>query len=336
MIIAYPIQLMILLILISFSLFILPDGRRMPQAYVAAKSRGTSDMRKSMPGTLQSIQTHSKKYERLMKPLTLTSRAAFRISMLAATGKRPAYAVLVDAKSANPSSLSAIVKELGALGADAKIRRVYGNFDQQEEMKPWKEAGVEYKRFRPVNASSYMSGKGSVEAIMIIEAMVLLYGDVVDGFAIVSSDNDFSPLAQRLGEGEKNVIGFGERQTPSPFVTACKRFMYTEDLGQNKLKAEAKPKTKPSTPEWKEALRTVAIHQIQTLDQMNQVLEDKSDDGGWIPLSRLISITVGTAESDLDLESYGYLRWLELFELQPQYFELRVKNDAIEVRRKVL
>jgi len=75
-----------------------------------------------------------------------------------------------------------------------------------------------------------VSGKGSSDASMIIDAMDILFtNEDVSGFALVSSDSDFTRLAQRLREAGKNVIGFGRKQTPEPFVIACERFIYTEN-----------------------------------------------------------------------------------------------------------
>lgn len=67
---------------------------------------------------------------------------------------------------------------------------------------------------------------------MVIDAMDLLHAGSVDGFAIVSSDADFTPLVMRiLTEGAK-VYGFGQRQTPEPFINACSQFTYLEGLGR--------------------------------------------------------------------------------------------------------
>jgi hypothetical protein len=46
----------------------------------------------------------------------------------------------------------------------------------------------------------------------------------------VSSDSDFTRLASRLRESGLTVYGFGERKTPKPFVAACDKFTYTENL----------------------------------------------------------------------------------------------------------
>lgn len=63
---------------------------------------------------------------------------------------------------------------------------------------------------------------------MIIDAMDLLYSNRFDGFCLVSSDSDFTPLAARIRESGLTVYGLGERHTPKPFVAACDEFIYTE------------------------------------------------------------------------------------------------------------
>ena len=46
----------------------------------------------------------------------------------------------------------------------------------------------------------------------------------LDGFALVSSDSDFTRLAQGLREGGFAVLGIGESRTPGAFRNACHRF----------------------------------------------------------------------------------------------------------------
>jgi uncharacterized LabA/DUF88 family protein len=48
--------------------------------------------------------------------------------------------------------------------------------------------------------------------ILIIDAMDLLYAGALDGFCIVSSDSDFTPLASRIRENGLSVYGFGKRK----------------------------------------------------------------------------------------------------------------------------
>ena len=79
------------------------------------------------------------------------------------------FAVLVDAENAQHSSIAPIMEEIATLGAEASVRRVYGDFTKIN-LSPWKQVSLE-NSFRPVNAFSFVSGKGSSDAVMIIEAM---------------------------------------------------------------------------------------------------------------------------------------------------------------------
>jgi hypothetical protein len=77
---------------------------------------------------------------------------------------------------------------------------------------------------------AYTVGKNSTDSAMIIDAMDLLYSNNLDGFCIVSSDSDFTRLASRIRESGLLVFGCGEKKTPKPFVTACDKFIYVENL----------------------------------------------------------------------------------------------------------
>ena len=68
---------------------------------------------------------------------------------------------------------------------------------------------------------------------MIIDAMDILYSNHVEGFCLVSSDSDFTKLAQRLRESGMYVLGMGEQKTPSSFRVACDAFKILEVISQN-------------------------------------------------------------------------------------------------------
>lgn len=55
----------------------------------------------------------------------------------------------------------------------------------------------------------------------------------MDIFCLVSSDSDFTRLAMRLREAEKEVIGMGMKKTPQPFIAACNKFIYIEVLSHS-------------------------------------------------------------------------------------------------------
>mmetsp|Transcript_63473 Transcript_63473/g.124644 ORF Transcript_63473/g.124644 Transcript_63473/m.124644 type:complete len:317 (-) Transcript_63473:112-1062(-) len=249
-----------------------------------------------------------------------------RMQVLAATRSgehRSMYAVLVDAENAQHSSLELIMEEIATMGADATVRRVYGDFTKPN-LAPWKQVSLELS-FRPVNAFSYIGGKGSSDAVMIIDAIELLFGDRVDGFALVSSDSDFTPLAQRLREAGKHVIGFGQHKTPPPFVTACERFIYTENLGSS-------PELLPPLELIHENLiagtilkppkfsRPLTKRTLDLLELLNKILADASDDDGWVELSQLGNIVIAV-KSDFDVRSYGYRKLVDFFRDQRKDFE---------------
>jgi len=83
---------------------------------------------------------------------------------------------------------------------------------------------------QPVQQFAYTKGKNSTDSALIIDAMDILHGELVDAFCIVSSDSDYTRLATRLRESGLFVMGVGEKKTPDAFVKACERFIYVENL----------------------------------------------------------------------------------------------------------
>ena len=77
---------------------------------------------------------------------------------------------------------------------------------------------------------NYTQGKNASDSAMIIDAMDILYSDNVSGFCLVTSDSDFTKLANRLREAGKLVIGMGEQKTPASLVNACETFKYLDLL----------------------------------------------------------------------------------------------------------
>jgi len=232
--------------------------------------------------------------------------------------KQNRFAVLVDAENAQSSSLEYILKEVVSHGGNPTVRRIYGDFTKPN-LSPWKNASLNHS-FLSVNAFSYVSGKGSSDAAMMIEAMDLLHtNNNIDGFALVSSDSDFTRLAQRLREAEKEVLGFGRRHTPEPFVRACGRFVYTENLGDASLDDTVAANSTT-------ALSGNAATEIgDFLPFITKIVDDMSGDNGWTTLS-LVGDVLSTTKNDFDVRTYGYKRLSDLFAAYPDRFEIRVEG----------
>ena len=160
-------------------------------------------------------------------------------------------AVLIDADNVVRSDMKAIIGEVTKYGTPV-VKRAYGDWASQT-LAGWKDVLLEIGAV-PVQQYAYTTGKNATDVAMVIDAMDFLHDDCVEGFVLVSSDSDFTPLALRLRESGKKVFGIGEKKTPKPFIKACDKFIYAEILrpspevtpvqkvdGQPKTSADAKP-----------------------------------------------------------------------------------------------
>lgn len=148
-------------------------------------------------------------------------------------------AVLIDADNAQASVIEGLLAEVAKFGR-ATVKRIYGDFTSQR-LASWKDVLLKHS-IQPIQQYAYTSGKNATDSSLIIDAMDLLYTQRLDGFCLVTSDSDFTRLAQRLREEGLTVYGFGERKTPDAFVQACDKFIYTEVLRrQDPGKALASP-----------------------------------------------------------------------------------------------
>jgi hypothetical protein len=137
---------------------------------------------------------------------------------------------------------------------------------------------------------------------MVIDAMDLLYSGRLDGFCIVSSDSDFTRLAARIRESGLIVYGFGERKTPKPFVAACDKFIYIENLIHPESAAT------PAGTELKPTPRTSAAQlkgDAALVNQLRNAVDAASDDDGWAPLATVGHI-ITKQRPDFDARNWGY------------------------------
>ena len=107
------------------------------------------------------------------------------------------FAVLIDADNVSPKYIKYILDEVSDQGV-ATYKRIYGDWTDISK-KSWKEQLLRYS-INPIQQYSNTNGKNSTDSAMIIDAMDILYSGNVEGFCLVSSDSDFTKLAQRLRE----------------------------------------------------------------------------------------------------------------------------------------
>ncbi len=147
------------------------------------------------------------------------------------------FAVLIDADNVSEKYIKVILDEISNAGI-ATYKRIYGDWTSPR-LASWKSCLLDHSII-PMQQYSYTYGKNATDSAMIIDAMDILYSGTVDGFAIVSSDSDFTRLVARLRESGMIVIGMGEQKTPKPFISACNQFKYLDLLYAQRQAEEAK------------------------------------------------------------------------------------------------
>jgi len=229
-------------------------------------------------------------------------------------------AVLIDADNAQPAIAEGLLAEIAKYGT-AHVKRAYGDWTGTR-LKGWKDQLLT-QSIQPIQQFAYTTGKNATDAAMVIDAMDLLYSGRLDGFCIVSSDSDFTRLAARIRESGLTVYGFGDRKTPKPFVAACDKFIYIENL------TLAASKTAPADEALKPAPRTPAAQlksDTALVNQLRNAVEAASDDEGWAPLAAVGSIMTKQAP-DFDSRNYGYSKLSDLI-AATALFDLDRRNPA--------
>ena len=227
-------------------------------------------------------------------------------------------ALLIDADNAPASKIDVILAEVARHGV-ANVRRAYGDW-KNPRLKHWESVLHEYA-IRPIQQFAYSRGKNASDMAMVIDAMDLLYARNLDGFAIVSSDADFTPMVMRLLTEGVKVYGFGERKTPEPFVNACSKFTYLETLLPT---ASAEP-VPPPPPGTAQELRG----DTRLMQMLRNAIESARDDDGWSHLG-LVGHQIGN-QASFDSRNYGYRKLSDLLEAMGR-FEVKRDSQIVWVR----
>ncbi|HET8561961.1 MAG TPA: NYN domain-containing protein [Marmoricola sp.] len=241
--------------------------------------------------------------------------------------RRPRIALLIDADNSPASKIDDILNELSGYG-ETSVRRAYGNWTKAE-LNGWAEV-LHDKAIRPIQQYDYSKGKNASDMALVIDAMALLYTDAPDAYGIVSSDADFTPLVMHLREKGAAVYGFGAKKTPKPFVSACSRFLFLDQLGED---PDIETDDEDEAPKRRLRVPTAKLRQDAALVRLlrNAVTASAGEDG-WALVG-----TVGqhiSNQSSFDPRNYGYVSLSKLLAAS-QLFEFRDEGTgAVAVRDK--
>lgn len=234
-------------------------------------------------------------------------------------------ALLIDADNSPAAKIDFILSELAGHGV-VNIRRAYGNW-KKPALSGW-ERVLHENSIQPMQSFDLVKGKNATDMALLIDAMDILYTKDVETFCLVSSDCDFTPLIQRLRADGKQVIGFGGRKTPEPFIASCTRFLYLDE-------EKSKPETggPPAQPDLKG--NSELKGNTKLLNTLRNAVKEAADEDGWAGLG-----PVGSRISNsgpFDNRTYGFKKLSDLF-AAIDLFELKKEKkgsqELISVRLK--
>jgi len=227
-------------------------------------------------------------------------------------------ALLIDADNASHAGIDPVLTVLAELG-QVNIRRAYGNW-AKPALSNWNKITHRFG-LQPMQQFDLTKGKNATDMAMTIDALDLLYDGKVDGFGIMSSDSDFTPLVTRLRQDGLIVYGFGSAKAPEAFKTACTRFIDVDQLIRTSAQdEEAEASGADGKP----------------IDQdLNDLLgaawkAAKRDSNGYASISEVGNIAGN--RSSFDVRNHGFKRLSDLFRAD-DHFRVEDRNGHLYVKR---
>ena len=136
-------------------------------------------------------------------------------------------AVLIDGDNIKQAYFGRIFAWASGKG-EVVIRRIYSN---RKNLSDWKKC-IDNHRIEPMN--NHADGKNATDFTMAIDAMDILHDSKdINGFCVVTADNHFVSLVNRLCKEEYFVAvlwSSGPNEPKSSFKDECDVFMRVEDL----------------------------------------------------------------------------------------------------------
>jgi uncharacterized LabA/DUF88 family protein len=164
---------------------------------------------------------------------------------------------------------------------------------------------------------STRAGKNGADVRLVIDALELCYlREHIDTFVLASGDSDFCPLAYKLRENDRTVIGMAVKEATSPlFVKACDEFIY--------LRPPAK-KREPGAPAKEPAKPKERVIPDIVLESAAAILAKSTS-----PVNpSAIKAAIVRREPDFDERDHGFSSFSRLLEAMEQAGLLRREQGA--------
>jgi uncharacterized protein (TIGR00288 family) len=228
-------------------------------------------------------------------------------------------ALLIDADNATARGIDPVLTVLAELG-QVNIRRAYGNW-AKPALSKWSEITHRFG-LQPVQQFDLTRGKNATDMAMTIDAIDLLFRGKVDGFGIMSSDSDFTPLVTRLRQDGLVVFGFGSAKAPKAFQTACTRFIDVDQLIRNEAAEEPQEQAEGASDK---------NDYQELIDLLGSAWKAaKRDENGFASLSEVGNIAGN--RSSFDVRNHGFKRLSDLFRAD-DHFRVESRDGHLFVKR---
>jgi uncharacterized LabA/DUF88 family protein len=193
-------------------------------------------------------------------------------------------------------------------------RRAYADWTRFPEAAPrLHDKGVDLVDVPP----STRAGKNGADVRLVIDALELCYlREHIDTFVIASGDSDFCPLAYKLRENDRTVIGLAVKESTSPlFVKACDEFIYLRAPGGRRKEAQGKERER---------------------EKKEKVIPEVARDAAASLLARAtaplnpsaIKAAIVRREPDFDERDHGFSSFSRLLEAMEKEGLLRMEQGA--------
>ena len=228
-------------------------------------------------------------------------------------------ALLIDADNAQENKMKNVILEVSTFGRIV-VKRAYGNWTK-DTLKKW-ENDFRKLAIKPIQQIDYVTGKNATDMALTIDAMDFLYTSEYEIYAIVSSDSDFTPLAIKLREAGKKVIGIGKKSTSEAFIQSCDNFMFIEEIGLSSEESNVSLQV--------EKLIDNKTKELNELDKFLQIAANTyQDEDGFTNVSSA-GAYIKRVKPEFNIQNYGVRKIPEYLEKNSDRYEItRYKGKGV-------
>ena len=241
-------------------------------------------------------------------------------------------AVLIDADNTPYDSIEKILDASARFGR-AIIKRAYGDWTSSH-LQSWGSIFKEYA-IKPIQQFRFTKGKNVTDSAMIIDAMDILHQNRVETFILVTSDSDFTGLANRIREEGLQVIGIGRQTTPDSFVKGCDEFLLIEKLVGAALAVEGDAAISDERKGSSNDSDLSKKHGADGRDLLIRAVAQAADENGFVKGAKL-GVILKRLDPTFSPANYGVRKLADFLDRYPDVIILVGKRIATDPTYKLV